>query len=121
MLKSVLQHLRKLIPGFIANKIKLVLKKGNKFTCPFCNFSSSGLATIGTNSKANREKHIIGAGLRDAGCYKCGSTDRERLVFLYLRDARKILDPKSKFSVLHIAPEKNLISKLRNAKNLAYV
>lgn len=105
----------------LKNEVLLIVKRGNKFVCPFCNYSSSGLKQIGTDSKANREKHIIGAGLRNAGCYKCGSTDRERLVYLYLRDVAKVFIPGNKISLLHIAPEKNLISLLRNSDNIDYV
>lgn len=115
MIRPVLRHLQSFLPGALVNKVNLAYHQGNKFNCPFCNYSSSGLATIGTNSTANREKHIIGAGLRKAGCYKCGSTDRERLVYLYLRDVVELFSKNKSYSVLHIAPEKNLINLLRKA------
>jgi len=53
------------------------LHKGNKYTCPFCNYSSKDLSLIGVDSPISREKNIIGGGKRFGDCCMCGSTGRE--------------------------------------------
>ena len=83
-------------------------KSGNKYECPFCNFSSNALAVIGLDLPVLIEKQVIGGGKRHGGCYYCGSTDRERLIYTYLVEKMNILENCKKMRVLHIAPEKNL-------------
>ncbi|MCO4097950.1 MAG: class I SAM-dependent methyltransferase [Gemmatimonas sp.] len=55
-----------------------------------------------------QEKKVAGGGRRPGGCFKCGSTDRERLVFAYLRHESGVLDAAPELRVLHIAPEEHL-------------
>lgn len=77
---------------------------GFKYKCPFCGFHSRKLNPIGIDNPTIRRYQIIGAGLRNAGCPKCGSTDRERLVYTYLKQGLDIFK-KTQTRVLHIAPE----------------
>ncbi len=77
---------------------------GFKYKCPFCGFHSRKLNPIGIDNPTIRRYQIIGAGLRNAGCPKCGSTDRERLVYTYLKQGLDIFN-KPQTRVLHIAPE----------------
>lgn len=77
---------------------------GIKYKCPFCGFHSKDLFPIGIDNPTIKRYQIIGAGLRNAGCPKCASTDRERLVYTYLKQELNIFR-KSKTRVLHIAPE----------------
>lgn len=77
---------------------------GFKYKCPFCGFHSRKLNPIGIDNPTIRRYQIIGAGLRNAGCPKCGSTDRERLVYTFLKDELAIFN-KPQTRVLHIAPE----------------
>ncbi|MFK5976874.1 MAG: methyltransferase domain-containing protein [Sulfurovum sp.] len=105
----MINQLKKIIPSKIKQKIKLFLHKGNSYLCPFCGYSSKDLAPIGYDFPVIIEKQVIGAGKRDAGCYKCGSIDRERLVYIYLKHIMKIFNNKGKqLKILHFAPEKNL-------------
>jgi SAM-dependent methyltransferase len=77
---------------------------GLKYKCPFCGFHSRDLLPIGITNPAIEKYQIIGAGLRNARCPKCGSTDRERLIYTYLKHELDIFsNPQTK--VLHIAPE----------------
>ena len=99
--------MKNLIPNSFKKKIKLFLHKGNKYECPFCRFQSKDLSPIGVDLPINKEKRIIGAGLRNGGCFKCSSTDRERLIYVYLTQELKISE-KTNLNVLHLAPEKNL-------------
>lgn len=53
-------------------------------------------------------------------CYYCGSTDRERLLYVYLFETEQHTQIK-KMRILHIAPENNLYSLLKGIINLEYV
>jgi SAM-dependent methyltransferase len=83
-----------------------------KYTCPFCNYSSNELSAIGSDIPVLSEKQVVGGGVRQAGCYRCGSTDRDRLIFIYLKEKIRIFNQDKDKSILHIAPEKNLSDKL---------
>ncbi len=53
------------------------------------------------------ERQVVGGGVRPSACYGCGSSDRERLIYLYLHEHGFFTEPQHK-KVLHIAPEKRL-------------
>jgi hypothetical protein len=53
----------------------LLKNRGGKYTCPFCNYSSKKLNPIGLKSEVITKNKIIGAGLRNGACVKCGSVD----------------------------------------------
>lgn len=54
------------------------------------------------------------------GCHSCGSIDRERLVYIYLREVLKVYENKN-LSILHMAPEVNIAERLRKAGFENYV
>lgn len=84
---------------------------GLKYKCPICGFHSRDLTPIGLDNPTIRKYQIIGAGKRNAGCPNCGSTDRERLLYVYLNNELKIFDqPHTK--ILHIAPEIVIMQKI---------
>jgi SAM-dependent methyltransferase len=66
---------------------------------------------VGHNIGQLEQRQIIGGGRRFAGCYKCNSDDRERLIFVYLKEKLGLFSRKD-VKILHIAPEKNLSAKL---------
>jgi hypothetical protein len=81
--------------------------KSKCFICPFCGYSGE-LDLMGADRFPVLQKlHVIGAGRRAARCPKCSSTDKERLVYTYLKEVEKIQN-RNNISVLHIAPENNL-------------
>ena len=66
------------------------------------------------------EKKVIGAGYRsNAICPWCGSLDRERLIYLYLRRETNVFT--ASLNVLHAAPERRLQKALQACANLVYV
>jgi SAM-dependent methyltransferase len=65
------------------------LNKGNNRYCPICNKS---LRKFGKSKR------------KDAACYYCGSLERHRLVWLYLKRMTNLFDEHSKL-MLHVAPE----------------
>lgn len=83
-----------------------------KYHCPFCGNKSDFFLEIGENFDVIAKKKIIGAGRRKAGCPYCNSTDRERLVYLYLKNEMKIFGSDRSKMILHIAPERNITKKL---------
>jgi SAM-dependent methyltransferase len=80
---------------------------GKHYTCPFCNGHFRQMLPFGLKLPVLEENHVIGGGYRaNCLCPKCNSSDRERLVYLYLIFHTILL--LSEISVLHIAPEVNL-------------
>lgn len=105
--------LKNIIPASFKSLTKrLFQNRNNKYTCPFCNFSSNSLSLIGLDIPVIHERQVVGAGVRPGGCLNCGSTDRERLIYIYLKEKIKIFNQGKDKSILHIAPEKNLSNKL---------
>ena len=83
-----------------------VIESGNisPFSCPFCGYNGS-LDLMGADRfPVLRTLQVIGAGRRAARCPKCKSSDKERLVYTYLKEVEKT----KSLSILHIAPESNL-------------
>ncbi len=99
--------IKKYIPASVKTMVKMALYSGTKYECPICGFKAKELYPIGCDFPVLKEMQIIGAGPRAGGCYKCNSSDRERLVYTYLRDKLKVWD-KKQMSILHLAPEKNI-------------
>lgn len=110
--------------GFIARKhfenydyFKYI---GDKFYCHFCNGNYNKFLPMGVKNDIFLKNNIIGGGYREtAVCPRCHSIDRERLIYLYLKNKTNIYN--SKLKVLHIAPEENLSNILNKNKNLEYI
>ena len=113
--------LGKLVPRPARRRVQLALHAGNRFVCPFCGYHARDLKPIGFDFPVNEEKAVVGGGLRRGGCYKCGSTDRERLVYFFIRDGLGAIRNAGRLRVLHIAPEPNLSRVLRAAGFPEYV
>jgi len=113
MIRSLLRKLRK--------RIRLILNKGNDYECPCCGYKAKGWETIGSDFPVLYQRQVIGGGLRAAGCYKCGATDRERLLLIYLKDVVRLFDGDKAIRILHIAPETALIRKFLQANFAEYV
>lgn len=109
------------IPGVLKRQLKLVWHKGTKYECPFCHYQSKDMAPIGLAIPVLSEKEVVGGGRRAAGCHKCGSSDRERLVYVYLKDKLRIFSSGKNKSLLHIAPEKKISQLLLDAHLDLYV
>lgn len=88
----------------IKNKLRLFSHSGSKYHCPYCGYNSKDLEIVGHDLPVLREKHVIGGGRRAAGCYKCQSRDRERLLYAFIIEELKLPENKN-ISILHIAPE----------------
>jgi SAM-dependent methyltransferase len=82
------------------------------FCCPFCGDSREPLLEVGSDSQAFKLHHVVGGGRRLGLCNGCKSTDRERLIFLFLRFELGVFTWPQQCSILHIAPEMQLMSAL---------
>jgi SAM-dependent methyltransferase len=90
----------------IKKKLIVFNNRGSNYTCPFCNYSAKHLSLIGIDQPILKEYQVIGGGKRKGGCFNCGSSDRERLIYAYLNEELNFFNgPKNK-KILHIAPEK---------------
>ncbi|WP_271252885.1 class I SAM-dependent methyltransferase [Pseudanabaena sp. Chao 1811] len=93
---------------------------GFRYHCPLCDSSLETFLPFGLDFPVLKEKSIIGGGQRDhALCPNCGSLDRERLVYLYLKNKTNIFEQPTK--LLHMAPELKLENILRQQKNIDYL
>lgn len=105
----------------ILKDIRLIVFSGNRYKCPFCGHQSSRLGKFGYSNSVILDKQIIGAGLRRSRCYKCNSSDRERLVFAFLEKESGFFQIKFNSKILHISPERNLSEFIRIKKYSEYI
>lgn len=94
--------------------------KGKKMICPFCFNEHRELLKFGVQHELFDRLKIIGGGERQSLCPTCGSTDRERLVFVFLVDYVKIFK-REQIRILHIAPERNIYRYLEHSEQIDYV
>jgi len=86
------------------NKIRFF---GFRYKCPICGSNLRKLNPYGLRFPVLSEKNVIGGGYRlNAECPVCYSTDRERLLYLYLLNKTNFFSEKAK--ILHVAPESGL-------------
>ena len=76
---------------------------------------------IGENFPILYQKEIVACGKRKAGCHKCHSTDKERLIYLFLKNNFKIESKAKNIKLLHMAPEDNLTKLFLKFKFKEYV
>lgn len=102
---------KKLIPFWLGKKLRGAYQKtlglvykGNKYYCPYCEHNFSKMLPDGFDLPIITEKQIIGAGRREnCTCPRCFSKDRDRLIYLYLKNKTDFFE--GHYKVLHIAPE----------------
>lgn len=93
----------------------------NKFQCPICGSTIFPLKSVGSPFPILSKLQVIGAGPRQQKCHGCNSSDRDRLVFLYLRDIERIFSwDHSPVSVLHVAPENCIAEKFLGNSKIRY-
>lgn len=80
---------------------------GNRFICPCCGWHFRKLLTYGLKPRKN------------ALCPSCGSLERHRLLWLYLKNKTNLFT--SHLKVLHIAPEPVFQKFFKSMPNLDYI
>lgn len=106
------QYYKKIVSERIRNKIYIIINKlkgillfGNQFYCVCCNHSFRVFLKKG-NGIVSRN---------NAQCPNCGSLERTRLLYYYLKNETSIFDINNK--ILHIAPENILKKKFNKNPN----
>lgn len=84
--------------------LRIAFYSGSRYRCPFCGYRARRWTPIGFDLPILHELKVAGAGRREAGCFRCGSNDRERLIHAFLQRSG-ILDRIGTMRVLHVAPE----------------
>ena len=80
---------------------------GSRYRCFFCDTGLRTFRPYGHTFPVLTEKKVVGGGYRKNNlCPVCGSLDRERLLYLYLRHKTDLLDGPRK--LLHVAPERRV-------------
>lgn len=113
--------MKMLLSAIILQPLRIILHRGNKYICPFCGYSSSDLRPVGQDAPVYKEKRIIPPGRRRGGCYKCGSIDRERLIYLFLKEKLGIFNGEKNVRILHVAPKKNISEIMRKSGFKEYI
>lgn len=85
--------------------------------CSICGRCISSWTKVGQDN--HTKYHIIGNGLRNAGCPFCRSIDRYRWSLYVLENCTDIFSKKC--DVLHFAPEKVIKNKMRESGNITYL
>lgn len=102
------------------NRKRLSPFLGNEFECPFCGERFKELLPHGEDQAVLQEKNIVGGGRRlNALCPCCYSTDRERLLYLFLKHETNVF--RDKIKLLHVAPEESLLLVFMKQANVDYL
>lgn len=93
---------------------------GWRHRCPVCTSHVRSFVPGGVKSPLFDEQLVIGGGWRRAAsCPVCWSTDRDRLVLLFLRHRTPLFDTPCR--LLHIAPEPGIEAEVRAAGTIDYL
>lgn len=118
-LKQYLKPFKKKVDDWKFDRVALK-HVGERYECPICGFCSKDLAPSGIDSIAAQKYATVGMGVRINMCWKCRAQDREKLLYLYLRDIEKIFDGHA-MKILHMAPEQLISNRILQAKNVEYL
>ena len=124
MFKQTIKNtVKRLIPVHLRPAFKQAIRRvfyfGRAHHCPVCRSNVRLLKPLGYDLPVIHEKQIVGSGLRHAMCPVCESSDRVRLLYLFLKSRTKLFTEPIK--LLHIAPEKPLSDILIKLKNIDYL
>jgi len=115
--------MKRLIPVAFRPVIKRFVLRlwfyGNANRCPVCSSDVKLWKPLGYDFPVINEKQIVGSGIRNAQCPVCGSSDRVRLLFMFLKSKTSLFTHRNK--LLHIAPEDSLRDIFLRLPNLGYL
>lgn len=93
--------------------------RGDRYHCLFCERSYGHFLPAGGRSPLLRDLLVVGAGRRsNARCPHCFSSDRDRLLWLFLQYRTSLLQRPAR--LLHVAPDWHLADRLAAAPSLEY-
>jgi SAM-dependent methyltransferase len=100
-------RLRAAAPRGLTTRVRRWRYRGDTFECPCCDGRFRAFLPFGYPPRPN------------ARCPGCGSLERHRLLWLYLKEKTGLL--RDRLTVLHVAPEQWLQRLLRRLPNLDYL
>jgi SAM-dependent methyltransferase len=99
---------------------ELIFSLGNRLQCPFCQWQFRRFRPAGFDYPVLNEKRVVGASYHpDVVCPRCLSNERERLLYLYLKNRTSLFT--DRLRLLHIAPEPNLKKVLQSCPGIQYI
>ena len=101
---------------------RFVLKiyfQGNQYYCPVCKSYTRIQKPLGYDFPVNKEKQIVGSGKRNSLCPVCDSSDRIRLLYLFLKLKTNLFN--QPINLIHFAPEPTLEEIIEKQKNIQYL
>ena len=121
VIKSVIENLTPAsVQPQIWRRYNRITNRGDRYECPLCGAHLRTLWPRGLNHPVLTQYDIIGGGYREqASCPVCGSTERERLVWLYISHRTDLIHRPAR--LLHVAPEPQLGAVLRRLPHLDYL
>jgi SAM-dependent methyltransferase len=124
MTEALKAHPNAEVPKPLRQRLRAALRRayyfGSKYKCPFCRSHVRTFLPFGFRFPVLTEKHVVGGGYRpDALCPICSSVDRERLLYLFMRNNTDLFETPKKF--LHVAPEARVAKILKRSANLDYL
>lgn len=103
---------------------KLINSCGDKRTCYVCGRTFNRFTKYqkgsGGKSDFRKQLHVIGSDVDNFGCMFCGSTDRERHLYMFF-DKLQYWDMIRDAEILHFAPEKNLSDRISRQSPKIYI
>ena len=91
-----------------------------RYYCNLCNLKIPFMLDSGIESPVFSKRKIIGGGVRQKCiCPICGGNDRERWLKYVLNNQMSFFNKKG--TVLHFAPEKQIVKKIRSNKKMIYI
>ncbi len=115
-MRNIYIQIYKVVSGFY----KKSLNFGSQRLCLLCGAKRKSFLPTGSRSKVLEKYKVIGGGYRpDVICPGCRSSNRERLMYFFLK-GKKMFEKRG-IKILHFAPEKQLQQKLIEIPGVEYI
>jgi hypothetical protein len=99
---------------------ELLISLGSGIECPFCGGHFRRLRPGGFAYPVLVENRVVGAAPRpNVVCPRCKSHDRERLLYLFIKNETRLLEEGGR--VLHVAPEPQMRAVLLRCARVSYL
>lgn len=119
MVRTARKKLNDILPKSVRVEARKFLYRGNAIVCPLCRNSVRAYLSWGGDLEVHERRKIVGAMRRlNDQCPVCRSSDRTRLMMLYLRDVLSVQT--NPYKILHFAPEQGLYVWLSQFPQLEY-
>lgn len=114
----------KRLKALVRSLVRYLRFAGRTHYCPLCKASAREFTpSQATSGQVTIDKYqIVSMGQRPHyRCPWCNSSDKERLVWMFLERKTSLLAGVEQKSVLHVAPERNTMRRLKEVAKLSYI